>query len=71
MDTDDQAVDALAHRLRFMGLSYAKRVSRFLIMKSETPLNIVMTVVDILGLDTFLFKLRKWLNFRRNLNAIC
>ena len=62
MDTDDQAVDSLANRLRFLGSSSAKRLARFLIMKSETPLNFAVTVVDMLGLDTLLFKLRKRLN---------
>jgi HAD superfamily hydrolase (TIGR01509 family) len=62
MDTDDQSVDALAHRLRFLGASVAQRAARILIMKSESPLNFVMTVVDILGLDSLLFKLRSKLN---------
>ena len=62
MDTDDQAVDSLTHRLRFLGSSPAKRLARFLIMKSETPLNFAVTIVDMLGLDTLLFKLRKRLN---------
>ncbi len=62
MDTDDQAVDSLANRLRFLGSSSANRLARFFIMKSETPLNFALTVVDMLGLDTLLFNLRKRLN---------
>jgi phosphoglycolate phosphatase len=62
MDTDDQAVDALTHRLRFFGSSTARQLARFLIMKSETPLNLAVTLLDMLGLDTLLFKLRKLLN---------
>ena len=62
MDTDDQAVDSLAYRLRFLGSSTAKRIARFLIMKSETPLNFAVTLIDMVGLDTLLFKLRKRLN---------
>ena len=62
MDTDDQAVDSLANRLRFLGSSPAQRLARLLIMKSETPMNFMVTLVDILGLDTLLFKLRKRLN---------
>ncbi len=62
MDTDDQAVDSLAHRLRFLGVSPAKRLARYLIMKSETPLNYAVMLVDMLGLDTLLFTLRKRLN---------
>ena len=45
MDTDNQAVDSLAHRLRFLGSSSAQRLARYLIMKSETPLNFVVTLV--------------------------
>jgi HAD superfamily hydrolase (TIGR01509 family) len=62
MDTDDQTVDSLTHHLRFFGISSAKRLARFLVMKSETPLNFAVTVVDMLGLDTLVFKLRQKLN---------
>lgn len=62
MDTDDQAVDSLAHRLRFLGTSPANRLARYVIMKSETPLNAAVTLVDMLGLDTLPFTLRKRLN---------
>jgi HAD superfamily hydrolase (TIGR01509 family) len=62
MDTDDQTVDSLTHKLRFLGQSRAKRAARFFVMKSETPLNFAITIVDILGLDTLLFKLRKSVN---------
>jgi HAD superfamily hydrolase (TIGR01509 family) len=62
MDTDDQAVETLARRMRLIGSTASKRLARFVIMKSETPLNIAVTLVDILGLDSFLFKLRKRLS---------
>ncbi len=62
MDTDDQAVDSLAQRLRFLGTTSARKVARYLIMSSETPLNAMVTLMDMLGLDKLLFKVRKKLN---------
>ncbi|MDF1514266.1 MAG: HAD family hydrolase [Anaerolineae bacterium] len=62
MDTDDQAVNSLANKLRFLGALSANRLARWLIMKSETPMNFALTLVDILGMDTVLFKLRAWLH---------
>lgn len=62
MDTDDQTVDKLAKRLRFLGERYAKKFARFFVMKSETSMNFAVTIIDMLGMDTLLLKLRKWLN---------
>ena len=62
MDTDDQTVDSLTRRMRFLGQTLAKRTARFMVMKSETPINFAVTIIDLLGLDTLLFKLRKRLN---------
>ena len=53
MDTDDQTVDSLTQRLLFLGNPFAKRLARFLIMKSETPLNFAVTLVDMLGSGYF------------------
>ena len=59
MDTDDQAVEALAHRLRVLGVRRARNVARRLVMATETPANNVMTMIDVFGLDPFVFALRK------------
>lgn len=51
LDTDDQAVDRLARRLRpFLGRR-AHSFSRGVIMKAETPGNALITLLDVLGLD--------------------
>ncbi len=64
MDTDDQAVDNLAHRLQRLRLPRPHQTARRIIMAAETPGNMMMTLVDILGLDaplmTFTNRLRRW-----------
>lgn len=64
MDTDDQAVESLAHRLRFTGERRSMDLARRLVMVSETPMNHVMTVLDILGLDPWVFRMRRRLSHR-------
>ncbi len=59
MDTDDQAVDALAHRLRFFGPVLARRLARRAVMFSETPMNGMLTMLDMVGLDAVLFAVRR------------
>jgi HAD superfamily hydrolase (TIGR01549 family) len=64
MDTDDQAVEKLAHRLQRLRWPHPHRAARRLIMASETPGNILITLLDILGLDAplmaFTNQLRRW-----------
>lgn len=62
MDTDDQAVDRLAHRLRLLGQATAHNLARRLVMTSESPLNHALTLIDIVGLDTLAFTLRRRLS---------
>lgn len=68
MDTDDQAVEALARRLQRLHWSHPHRTARRLIMASETPGNALMTLVDALGLDaslqTLTDRLRRWRGLR-------
>jgi HAD superfamily hydrolase (TIGR01549 family) len=68
MDTDDQAVEALACRLQRLHWPRPHRTARRLIMASETPGNVLMTLVDVLGLDaplmTFTDRLRRWRGVR-------
>ncbi len=51
MDTDDQSVETLTHRLRFLGEARARRLARHAVMFGETPMNSVYTVMDMLGID--------------------
>jgi phosphoglycolate phosphatase-like HAD superfamily hydrolase len=62
MDTDDQAVERLAHRLRFLGVARATRLARRLVMFVETPMNLAMTAFDTVGLDPLIFALRRRLS---------
>jgi phosphoglycolate phosphatase len=64
METDDQAVEALARRLARLGWRDPMKAARHVIMASETPGNTLMTALDILGLDGplmgFTDQLRRW-----------
>ncbi len=61
MDTDDQAVDSLARKLRFLGADRAHRLARRVVMWSETPMNNLITLFDVVGLDPLLFAARRLL----------
>lgn len=65
MNTDDQAVDGLARRLRFLGEDRAARLARRAVMFGETPMNGMVTMLDMVGLDTFFFYLRSRLRHKR------
>ena len=64
MDTDDQVVEKLAHRLQRLRWPHPHQAARRLIMASETPGNVMITLVDMLGLDAplmaFTDRLRRW-----------
>lgn len=62
MDTDDQTVESLARRLRFLGETRAARLARRIVMFSETPMNDVITILDMVGLDAVLFGVRRMLS---------
>ena len=68
MDTDDQAVERLAHQLQRLRWPHSLRTARRIIMASETPGNMMMTMIDILGLDAplmgFTNRLRRWRGVR-------
>ncbi len=61
MDTDDQAVESMARRLKFLGQARANQVARRLVMTGETPLNYALTAVDMVGLDAVLFGFQRLL----------
>jgi phosphoglycolate phosphatase-like HAD superfamily hydrolase len=62
MDTDDQTVESLAHRLRFLGDARARRLARRMVMAGETPMNFALTAVDMVGLDAVLFGVRRMMH---------
>jgi len=62
MDTDDQAVEALAHRLRLIGQPRSRQLARRMVMLSETPMNHAMTLLDRVGFDPWIFSLRRRLS---------
>ena len=51
MDTDDQTVERLAHRLQKLHWPNPNKTARWLVMAAETPGNAFITFMDMLGLD--------------------
>ncbi len=64
MDTDDQAVDSLAGKLRLIGDQRAQKLARRLVMMGETPMNRMLTMADIVGLDRQVLALRRRLSMQ-------
>jgi HAD superfamily hydrolase (TIGR01509 family) len=63
MDTDDQMVESLALRLQRLGRPGVDRAARWVVMAAESPMNGLLTLLDIVGLDAPLLGLWQW--FRR------
>jgi HAD superfamily hydrolase (TIGR01549 family) len=68
MDTDDQMVEAVAVwlqalRLQRLGRPSVYRVARCVVIAAEGPVNGLLTLLDILGLDAPLLGIWRW--FRR------
>jgi phosphoglycolate phosphatase len=68
MDTDDQMVENVAVwlqalRLQRLGRPRVYRAARWLVMAAEGPMNGLLTLLDILGLDAPLLGIWRW--FRR------
>jgi phosphoglycolate phosphatase-like HAD superfamily hydrolase len=61
MDTDDQAVEALARWLQRLHWPDPERTARRLIMAAETPANTLVTLIDVMGLDAPLAAFTDWL----------
>ena len=51
LDSDDQAVASLAHRLERLGFKEPNRMARRFVMRLETPGNAFITLLDMVGLD--------------------
>ncbi|HEY72102.1 MAG: hypothetical protein DRJ03_22265 [Chloroflexi bacterium] len=69
MDTDDQAVEKLAHRLERLRWPHPHQAARRFVMAAETPGNALMTLIDMLGLDGPLAALTDRLHHWRGLRA--
>ena len=54
IDTDDQAVEKLAYRLRKLRWPNPNNAARRLVMAAETPGNAFITLLDVFGLDAAL-----------------
>ncbi|NLE44690.1 MAG: HAD family hydrolase [Chloroflexi bacterium] len=72
MDTDDQAVETLAKLLKRLRIRQPLQTARSLILASEPPGNALITLVDMVGLDTTLIRftdrLRRWRGLRTQAN---
>ncbi len=58
VDTDDVAMAKLAGQLRPLFQNNAPKIARWLWMEAETPGNALITLLDWLHLDRFVFDLR-------------
>ena len=65
LDSDDQAVAALARRLERLPVSDPQLVARRIIMTLETPANTAMTMMDLVGLDNLMGAVSDWWHSRR------
>lgn len=65
IDTDDQAVAQVAERLRPFFGTRAHQAARWLLMKAETPGNLLVTLLDALALDVPLMHFTDALRRRR------
>lgn len=69
LDSDDQAVDMLAHRLALFCPRSSQRLARRLVMALERPGNDLFTLLDALGLDQPLTRLAHRLSRWRGLRS--
>ncbi|MEZ4644413.1 MAG: HAD family hydrolase [Chloroflexota bacterium] len=69
IDTDDQAVARLAGRLRPFLAARAQSTARWLLMQAETPGNVLVTLLDMVGLDEPLMGFTDRLRRRRGVYA--
>jgi HAD superfamily hydrolase (TIGR01549 family) len=60
IDTDDQAVETISQWLRRLHAPRPERLARRLLMAAETPGNLAMTALDILGIDAAMIAAAAW-----------
>lgn len=70
LDSDDQAVEALARRLAFLCPRSSQQLARRLVMAMERPGNDLFTLLDRLGLDEHLTRLAYRLSCWRGLRTV-
>ncbi len=70
LDSDDQAVEALARRLALVCPRSSRRLARRLVMALEGPGNDLFTLLDVLGLDQPLTRLARRLSRWRGLRTV-
>ncbi len=63
IDTDDQAMMRLQKRLHLFG-HWSRGIARRLVMWSEGPTNALVTLFDLLGLDSLLFALNQRIGWK-------
>ncbi len=68
MDTDDQTVEKLARRLRQLGWPRPDRTARRLVMTAETPGNLALSLLDVVGLDEPVMSLTRPIRRRSHAN---
>lgn len=51
LDSDDEGVEALARWLERLGVPDARHRARRIVMRAESPVNALMTALDLVGLD--------------------
>jgi len=66
LDSDDEGVEALARWLERLRVRDARYRARRIVMRMETPVNALMTALDVVGLDTPLLGFSEWLRHRRH-----
>ncbi len=62
MDTDDQTADRIERMLKRLGIGKPARKARWLVMKGETPVNGLITLMDKIGLDKAVMDFIRWIN---------
>lgn len=65
LDSDDEGVEALARWLARLRVPDARRRARRIVMRAETPVNALMTALDVVGLDGPLLGLSEYLRHVR------
>jgi len=65
LDSDDQAVAALAKKLTRLRVADPQLVARRIVMALETPANTAMTMMDLVGLDNLMGAVSDWWHSRR------
>ncbi len=69
LDSDDEGVEALARWLARLGVRDARHRARRIVMRAETPVNALMTALDVVGLDGLVLGASAWLRRVRSVRT--